>query len=448
MAGGDYNLTYEIAGCKWRKRVAETRTISVDEVKPGDRLGRDIIVNDTVFLMQGVVLTEANIKRIERLGLSQITIAVVSAVVRQSAAEAASAAPIIETRQIPQPNFQGLSTEDDPVWMADAKFSQSVTKPRVLPAGEQLFCEKKHQIRDAAGLKPLISPELDAELAKGIHSALISSAVKGTVDLSQIDRISAQLSKALTTTPEGYIAFDDMPRFIAFTDVPRYGDILAARNIMSSKLVACTGFNSEQVDFDEQIRAHLAISNAFALLPTGMASSSICQDPAKREPVKNAILKYYEWLRSQQFVSERALELMLLRFERFDGSGFPYGLKGEVLPPVSQSWSLGWHYSEQLYSSPDSQRVSARAAADGLVQQSGRAFGGAAVNQFLLRIGYYPIGSMVEINDGRLGLVVQQNDRALLKPVIRNVNPDGSVGTEVDLTRHSDMFISRQILEY
>ena len=422
---------------------------NTNELQPGDRLGRDIIVNNTVLLMQGVELTDANIKRIERLGLDQVAIAVKAAQVAQVAGVRAQV-DIKSVAEIPQPDFSGLSTEEEPSWMADASFNQQVEVPRQLPVGEQLFAELKHQIRDDAGLRPLITPEADSEMTKGIHSAFINSAVKKTVDLTSLERIGAQLNKCLAESRDGYIAFDTMPRYIAYNDVSRYGEALAARSIMSSKLVAFSSRADDEgaVSMDEQIMAHLALTNVFAMMPMNMDTGAVTGDDEKRERVRQTVLKYYQWLRSQRFVSEKALETMLLRFERFDGSGFPFGLKGEVLPPVSQSWALGWHYSEQLYSSPDNHRVSARAAADGLVQQSGRVFGGAAVNKFLLKIGYYPIGSMVELNDKRYGIVVRQSDRALLKPVVRIVETDGKVGAELDLTRNSDLFISRQVMEY
>ena len=423
--------------------------VRTDDLQPGDRLGRDIIVNNTVLLMEGVELTDANIKRIERLGLDQVAVAIKGEPV-QAEAGTVAAVQFESVKDIPQPDFSDLSTEDEPSWMADATFNQEVETPRQLPPGEQLFSNMKHQIRDDAGLKPLISREVDAEMTKGVHSAFINSAIKHTMDLGSIEKIAKQLNGSLLESRDGYIAFDTMPRYIAYTDVARYGEALAARSIMSSKLVAFSADDSdtEMVPLDEQIQAHLALTNIFAMMPMNMTTGTVAGDSAKRDKVKAAVLKHYQWLRSQRFVSEKALELMLLRFERFDGSGFPFGLKGEVLPTVSQSWALGWQYSEQLYSSPDNSRVSARAAADGLVQQSGRVFGGAAVNKFLLKIGYYPIGSMVEMNDKRYGVVVRQNDRALLKPVIRIVNPGGDVGAEIDLTRHSDMFIARQVLEY
>ena len=85
---------------------------------------------------------------------------------------------------------------------------------------------------------------------------------------------------------------------------------------------------------------------------------------------------------------------------------------------------------------------------DELVRASGRVFVSNEVNRFLKVMGYYPDGSLVELSDGRLAVVVGQNIMALLLPRVRIVTADGEMGEELDLREATGVYIRQQIAEY
>jgi len=410
--------------------VADNRQVPVAELKPGQKLARDIMVQDSVLLRRGTVLTDANISRIMRLGLDEV-------LVELTTGEAA--AQVESVQDIPIPDFKRLASDEAPAWMSEESFSTPVPKPQQMPVAEWMFAEKKEQLRAQAGLRPIIDPDHDAEMTKGVHAAFITSAVKGQVDLDRLAGIAEQLTSELEPGDDGYISF---------VDIPQYGQALATRGMMSSKVFCYAALGNGHGELNDQMLSHLAVCNAFALLPADLLSTELHGDWAEQKKLKEALLEYYEWLRSQRVVVEKILETMLLRFERHDGSGVPYGLKGEMIPPLSQNWSLAWHYSGQLFSRPKTDRILPNKAAESLVRQSGRAFAGASVNQFLRKIGYYPNGALVELSDERLGIVIGQNQHALLKPVVRLVDTEGKMGPALDLTAESELFITRQVMEY
>lgn len=410
--------------------MADNRHVPVDELQPGQKLARDIMVQNSVLLRRGTVLTDANISRIMRLGLDEVLVEVA----------VGEAPPHVESiEDILIPDFKRLASDETPAWMSQEDFSSQVPKPQQMPVAEWMFAEKKEKLRAQAGLRPIIDPAYDAEMTKGVHAAFIASAVKGQVDLDRLGDIAGQLTKELEPGDDGYISF---------VDVSQYGQGLATRSMMSSKVFCYAALGNGHGELNDQMFSHLAVSNAFALLPADLLSTELLGDWSEQKKLKDALLKYYEWLRSQRIVVEKVLETMLLRFERHDGSGIPYGLKGEMIPPLSQNWSLAWHYSGQLYSRPKTGRILPNKAAESLVRQSGRAFAGASVNKFLRKIGYYPNGALVELSDERLGIVVAQNQHALLKPVVRLVDTEGKMGPALDLTSESELFITRQVMEY
>jgi hypothetical protein len=275
-------------------------------------------------------------------------------------------------------------------------------------------------------------------MTKGLHAAYMASAVSGHIDLERLEDFARQLAMELHPGAEEYISF---------IDVPQFGDYLATRSIMSSKVFSVTGANGAN-GFNEFLHGHLAFSNAYALFPASLSEEELAGEWVDKESTRDALLAFYEWLRSQQCIAEQALEQLMLRFERHDGSGLPYGLKGDAIPSSSQKWALAWHYSGQLFSQPNKNRQTPHSAAEGLVRQSGRAFAGTMVNRFLRKIGYYPVGSLVELSNGSLGIVVRQNADALFKPIVRIVDSEEKVGRVIDLTSESQLFIVRQVMEH
>jgi len=340
---------------------------------------------------------------------------------------------------LPLPNLRAVSADVEPSWMADESFNKPVPQPARLAVQEKVLAEHKARLRAGAGLRPLINPQLEEQMTKGLHAAFIASAVNGQVYLERLGSMAQQLSHELKPVAEEYIAF---------LDIPQFGQYLAARSIMSSKVYSFVGAGNGTDSLSDLLYGHLAMCNAYALLPSSFARAELSGEWEDKETIKSALIAYCEWLRNQQVIAEQALEQLQLRFERYDGSGLPYGLKGEQIPEASQNMSLAWHYSGQLFSQPKSSRQTPHKAAELLVRQSGRAFSGKSVNRFLRKIGYYPIGSLVELSDGSLGVVVKQNEEALFKPVVRIVDSEGNIGKIVDLTRTDELFIIRQIMEH
>jgi HD-GYP domain-containing protein (c-di-GMP phosphodiesterase class II) len=105
--------------------------------------------------------------------------------------------------------------------------------------------------------------------------------------------------------------------------------------------------------------------------------------------------------------------------ERYDGSGYPDGLKGEEISPMGQMAAIC-----DVYDAITSDRVyhKGMTPAEGLrkiFEWSKFHFNPELVHAFLRTIGIYPVGSLVMLHSGRLAVVVNQNEEDLLKPTVR-----------------------------
>lgn len=411
--------------------MGDTRLVPPEELRPGDKLGQDIMVGNQVLLRSGTELNDVHVRRIRRLALRQVCICNAGTPVLLDE-------PALEA--VAFPSFRDLASEDQLSWMADEHFSRAVASPARMTEGERYFALHKQALREAAGLKPLVDPEQDHRIRKEIHGAFISSVLKKVVNLDQLAAAASSLVEALSANPEGFLAFDD---------IHLYGQYLAAATVMSSKVFHQIRPETVNGDVSEHIRCQFALANAYAMFPFGiLGSDSLQENKEQRQRFCEALLRYSSWLNSQHFVTERTLELVLLQHERYDGLGVPYGLSSEQVPPASEAWSMAMAYSTRLFSQPKRPRATGRDAADQLIGQSGRAFSARGINRLLTALGYYPTGSLVEMNSGEAALVLRQNERALLKPVVQLIDATGEPGEVIDLQHKPDQFIRRQALEY
>src|SRR5690606_32797589 len=104
--------------------------------------------------------------------------------------------------------------------------------------------------------------------------------------------------------------------------------------------------------------------------------------------------------------------------------GYPDGLKAEAIPEAVRVVAIA-----DMYDSMTTERVYRRAMApqEALTAMHKRAeadFGKRLMEEFIKCVGIYPIGSLVVLNTGALGVVVSSNPDARLKPLLLMVRDE------------------------
>ncbi len=121
------------------------------------------------------------------------------------------------------------------------------------------------------------------------------------------------------------------------------------------------------------------------------------------------------------------LAIIELHQERFDGSGYPRGLKGAQIPLVARIAGLVDAYDAMITERPWAPARSSFEATQELIDVKDVLFQGALIEQFIQAIGVFPTGTLVELNTGEVGIVVRQNASRRLKPEIVIVLDDEKV---------------------
>lgn len=160
---------------------------------------------------------------------------------------------------------------------------------------------------------------------------------------------------------------------------------------------------------------------------------SILTKPGKLTPEEYSIMKDhvkggYEHLRNQQ-IDNRIKEACLLHHERCDGTGYPFGLKGNKIPDFAKIVSIADVYdamtAKRVYRGPLCPFTVIKMFEDeGLYRYDPR-----FILTFLENVVATYINNTVLLSDGREGEVVLINQLTLSKPIVR------CGGTFVDLSK-------------
>jgi len=118
-------------------------------------------------------------------------------------------------------------------------------------------------------------------------------------------------------------------------------------------------------------------------------------------------------------VSPVVLDVCLHHHEKTDGSGYPKGLKADQISlfakmgavcdvydaiTSNRPYKLGWDPAESLRK---------------MAEWANGHFDGKVFQAFVKSLGIYPIGSLVKLTSGRLGVVIEQTGKSLTTPTVK-----------------------------
>lgn len=132
--------------------------------------------------------------------------------------------------------------------------------------------------------------------------------------------------------------------------------------------------------------------------------------------IQSHVVSSLEMLLGREGFPNHVLQIVASHHERADGSGYPRRLKGERISFYGELAGLTDSYCAMTRNRTYGPAISSQKAMEVLIRMRGIKFRDSVVDQFIQCIGIYPIGSLVELNTGEVGVVIQQNQIRRLKP--------------------------------
>lgn len=127
--------------------------------------------------------------------------------------------------------------------------------------------------------------------------------------------------------------------------------------------------------------------------------------------------------------SPRIRKVVLQHHERLDGSGYPDAIKGDVIEPLTKLVMVIDAYDTLLHPRESGKPVLPNQVITDLFKRAGKQLDSTFIKLLIKVIGIYPPGSLVELSDGNLALVMSSHPSTPLKPCVlpwvKGVVPEG-----------------------
>ena len=109
--------------------------------------------------------------------------------------------------------------------------------------------------------------------------------------------------------------------------------------------------------------------------------------------------------------------------ERLDGSGYPDGLKGDQLDKLTQMMAMVDEYDELCHPQDQSKSKVPHAVLSFLFKHKTKQLNKDYIGLLVKQLGIYPPGSVVQLSNGQIGLVMSVNPKRLLFPSVLIYDP-------------------------
>jgi len=125
----------------------------------------------------------------------------------------------------------------------------------------------------------------------------------------------------------------------------------------------------------------------------------------------------YELLKNNNMPPE-ALDIVLSHHERVGGQGYPNGKREKEISYFARIVAIIDVYDALTSDKPYNDGLSPRVALNKLYNLAPNNFSQDLIEEFIKFMGIYPIGSVVELNTGHTAVVITNNEKNRLKPIV------------------------------
>ena len=174
----------------------------------------------------------------------------------------------------------------------------------------------------------------------------------------------------------------------------------------------------------------------------------------KTEPLTKSEQSFYELhceyglnIAVKAGFSKQAAEIVMQHHECIDGSGYPGKLKAEKISPLSKVVSIVNAYDNLCNPTNLADALTPHEALSQMFTVKRNKFDPVALKAFIHCLGVYPPGSVVQLSNEMLGMVLSVNSAKPLKPNVLVYDPDipREEAVIVNLEQENDLNISKSL---
>lgn len=255
-----------------------------------------------------------------------------------------------------------------------------------------------------------LPPARDARTHAETRISEVFETVKagGALDAASIKSAVTRMSESILRNPDALMLFSALKA--------RGGYFLDRAMNCSIYLITFTRFlGMEQPDIEKAGMVGMSLDVGMLQIP-----EAILQKPGPLTPEEIRIVRTHVDLGTKK-MQESGMAADIVGFaaqhhERADGSGYPKGLRGAEMSAVGASAGIIDTFGAMTTKRPYADAISPSNVLGIMHKWKDKVFNGWLIEEFIRCIGVFPVGSVVELNSGEVGVVISQNTIRRLQP--------------------------------
>ncbi len=212
---------------------------------------------------------------------------------------------------------------------------------------------------------------------------------------------------------------------------------------------------ARKLGLDEQETREAGIAGLLHDLGKAGVPLEVLNKPGKLTEEEFALVKRhpeqgYKLLSEGKGASQASMDVCLHHHEKFDGSGYPEGLAGENISLLARMGAVCDVYDAITSNRPYKAGWDPAESIKRMAEWKGH-FDPVVFQAFVKSLGIYPVGSLVRLESGKLGVVTEQGEQSLLKPKVKvffSTKSQAYIKPEtIDLGRSAEKIAGREDAE-
>lgn len=214
-------------------------------------------------------------------------------------------------------------------------------------------------------------------------------------------------------------------------------------NVMILSLILGTSIGLNKSDLDKLALSAALHDIGFMFIPQDILYKTTPLTRKEFEIVKKHPLLGYEFLKTSTDLGPLVRIPVLQHHETYNGKGYPNGLDNDSIHMFSKIIGLVDAFDTMTSDRPLRKALPVPEVIEFIMASGGTLFEPSLAKAFINHINPYPINTIVELNDGSIGVVTKVNPSIFTRPslrIVKNTNKE-KTSRQVDLLQEKNLVI-------